>query len=69
MAEEWAPPLLGRNWLGFINHSWMKLLTLAREIISINSLFDKYESVFNNAAGCLKDYKVKLHVDANSTPR
>ena len=69
VAEGCAPPLLGRNWLEVINPNWVEVLTLSSESVSINSLLDKYESVFNNNAGCLKDHKVKLHVDANSPPR
>ena len=69
VAEGYAPPLLGRNWLAVINPYWVEVLTLSSENSSINSLLDKYESVFNNDAGCLKDHKVKLHVDASITPR
>ena len=69
VAEGCAPPLLGRNWLGVINPNWVEVLTLASESVGINSLLDKYESVFNNDAGCLKDHKVKLHVNSNNPPK
>ena len=64
-----APPLLGRNWLREINPQWEEVLVVSSENVTINNILHKYESVFNNNAGCLKDHKVKLHVNPNHSPK
>jgi hypothetical protein len=60
-----GPALMGRDWLQCIKLQWPKLLHLNSEL---GTLLEKYDEVFSNEAGSLKDVAIKIHVKHNTTP-
>ena len=65
------PTLLGRNWLQNVKLDWKAIFPLTSEDypLKLNEMLDRYESVFRDELGCLKDFKVKLPVDESAKPR
>jgi hypothetical protein len=55
---------MGRDWLQCIKLEWPKLFHLNSELAT---LLDKFNEVFSNEAGSLKDISIKIYVKPNTT--
>ena len=68
-----GPPLLGRNWIKELNPEWMSIFSIdngsTKTDSKLQEIIRTYKSVFSDEAGCLKDYKVKLHLKDGASPR
>ena len=66
-----VPTLLGRNWLKRVRLDWRTMFTLCEEeaLLKLKELLTKFESVFNEEMGCLKDFKLKIPMDKTMKPR
>ena len=71
VVEGGMPTLLGRNWLQNVKLDWKAIFPLTSEDypLKLDEMLDRYESVFRDELGCLKDFKVKLPVDESAKPR
>ena len=59
-----GPTLLGRNWL---QHNWQEIHHVRSE--SLQSVLDKYSTVFQEGLGTLEGFEAKIHVDPDARPR
>ena len=60
-------PLMGRNWLRHITLNWKEIHAVQKTEIT-ERLEQKYKDVFSEELGCLKDFKVELHVKSDAVP-
>ena len=59
--------LLGRNWLSQLKLDWQEIHHLSTT--PLHTLLDKYDSVFQEGLGTLKDFKARIYVDPEAKPR
>ena len=65
-----GPSLCGRDWLSKLKMNWQashQVLRLDRE--ELDGILEQYEEVFRDELGLLKGVEIKIHVDAQATPR
>ena len=65
-----GPSLCGRDWLSELKMNWQashQVLRLDRE--ELDSILEQYEEVVRDELGLLAGVEVKIHVDAQATPR
>ena len=62
-----GPTLLGRNWLQQFKLDWREIHTI--QINPLEALLEKYNAVFKNTLGTLKDFKAHIHVDPSAKPK
>ena len=63
-----GPNLLGRDWLSTIRLDWSKINSV-RSNLSLESLLQRYPTVFSPKLGRLRNIKVKIFVPADVKPR
>ena len=66
IAKGNGPALLGRNWLDVIRLDWnhIKHITLA-----VDQLVKKYDDLFQDGLGTMKNIQARLSIQPNATPR
>ena len=62
-----GPSLLGRNWLSQLKLDWQEIHHLSTT--PLQTFLDKYDSVFQEGLGTLKDFKARIYVDPEAKPR
>ena len=62
-----GPSLFGRNWLKEIILDWNEIHHVCSD--SLQVVWDKYPSVFQEGLGMLKGFQTKIHVDPHAKPR
>ena len=62
-----GPTLLGRNWLSHIQLYWQEIHYANND--SLQSVLDKYSTVFQGGLGKLQGFKAKIHVEPEAKPR
>ena len=65
-----GPSLCGRDWLDKLKLDWKSVHQVRRvETKDLESILEQYQVVFNDELGCLRETKVKIHVDPQVTPK
>ena len=67
-----GPALLGRNWLQHLRPNWKELGAATIHHCSMDTLetiLDRYSSVFADGLSCIKPFKAKFHVKPNAPPK
>ena len=67
-----GPALLGRNWLQHLRLNWKELgaATLHHSSTdTLETILDRYSSVFADGLSCIKHFKAKFHVKPNAPPK
>ena len=64
-----GPTLLGRDWLKEIKLDWSELKCFKMNMTSMDALLDKYGSVFDSDLGTIKDFKARIYLKPDSTPK
>ena len=62
-----GPALFGRDWLGTIKLDWEEIHCIQKD--SVNSLLEKYNPLFTDDLGLLKDFQANIHVDPQVPPK
>ena len=68
VVKEDGPSLIDRNWLTKIQLDWKNIFTVTGER-QLDELLHRYNSVFEDKLGSVRDIKVKLFVEENSKPK
>ena len=67
MVEGKGPTLLGRSWLKHLQLDWHEIKHVTSD--SLQALLQKYEKVFQEGLGTLKNFQAKIHVDPTASPK
>ena len=66
IVEGSGPTLLGRDWLSGIRLDWSQIHRVHSP--SLQSVLDRYPSVFQDGLGTLRGFKAKIYVDSTAEP-
>ena len=78
VLDRGGPPLFGRDWLRAVKLDWANIKSMVARTPApvsgdtksrINSLADKYSSVFSDELGTLRGIQAKITLKDNSTPK
>ena len=61
------PSLLGRNWLNKLKLNWEELFWV--HDITLKEILDKYKGVFEKGLGTVREFKAKIAIDHQATPK
>ena len=65
-----GPTLLGRDWLQYFRLDWSSIKTVKyKHSTELNSILSKFEDVFSDELGTIKEFKAKLSVSSTATAR
>ena len=65
-----GPTLLGRDWLQYFQLDWSSIKTVKYKLSTeLNSILTKFEDVFFDGLGTIKEFKAKLSVSSTAKPR
>ncbi len=65
-----GPILLGRDWLKEIKLDWSEIKCYnISKISTMDALLEKYASVFDSELGTIKDFKARINLKPDSTPK
>ena len=67
IIEGAGPTLLGRDWLTFIRLNWREIHYVCSS--NLQSVLNRYPSVFQKGLGTLKGFKARIYVDPDAQPR
>ena len=72
VVDSTGPSLVGRDWIASLKLDLNTICNLNSGNSAekdLKTLLHKYNSVFNDSPGCIKDVKVKLHVEPGAVPK
>ncbi len=67
-----GPTLMGRNWLKYIRLDWKSIHQITSDSpksSELRHLLDKYEEIFNDELGTIKNFRATLEIREGVTPR
>ena len=67
VLEGEGPNLFGCNWLRHIQIDWKGIYKVEED--RLHTTLVRHEKIFQEGLGRVKDFKAKIHVDSDATPR
>ena len=67
VLEGEGPNLFGRNWLRHIQIDWKGIHKVEED--RLHTTLVRHEKIFQEGLGRVKDFKTKMHVDSDATPK
>ena len=65
-----GPTLIGRNWLEVLQLDWKEIFNLSsNSSVSLDSVIQKHETVFQDGLGMLEGFEAKILVDPSAKPK
>ena len=62
-----GPTLFGREWLSTIKLDWNEIHSVRND--ALDSLLEKYKSIFTEELGKLKNFQAHIYVDSQVSPK
>ena len=67
VLEGEGPDLFGRNWLKHIRIEWQSMHQVEED--KLHTMWARHKKIFQEGLGKVKDFKAKIHVKADATPK